>query len=55
MLEQAQSKGLFTAFPDLSPEAAAPSKAQLKKMAKAQAIKDAKAGKKTATGGDNAQ
>ena len=50
MLEQVQSKGIFTDFPDLSPEAAAPSKSQLKKLAKLQATKDAKAGKNA--GGD---
>ena len=52
MLEQAQTKGLFTAFPDAEAEGSGPSKSQLKKMAKAQAAKDAKA--KKASGGADA-
>lgn len=43
LLEQVQAKQIFTSFPDENQEA--PSKAQLKKMAKLQASKDAKLAK----------
>jgi hypothetical protein len=44
LLEQVQAKGLFTSFPDENAEP--PSKAQLKKLAKLQAAKEAKDKKK---------
>ena len=44
LLTQVQAKGLFTSFPDESAEP--PSKAQLKKLAKLQAAKEAKEKKK---------
>ena len=43
LLKQVQAKQIFTSFPDENQEA--PSKAQLKKMAKLQASKDAKLAK----------
>ena len=43
---------MFTSFPNVEEEGEGPSKSQLKKMAKAQAAKDAKA--KKATGGEAA-
>lgn len=52
MLEQVQAKQLFTTFPDAATESEGPSKSQLKKLAKAQALKDKKAGKPA--GGDQA-
>jgi len=44
LFEQVKTKGIFTSFPDESQEG--PSKAQLKKLAKIQAAKDAKDKKK---------
>ena len=52
MLEQVQSKSLFTSFPNADEEGSGPSKRALAKMAKAQAAKDKKAQK--AAGGDQA-
>ena len=52
MLEQVQAKNLFTSFPDQSADPSQMSKSQLKKLAKIQAAKDAKA--KKAAGGDQA-
>jgi hypothetical protein len=49
LLQQVQAKNLFVPFPDESAEP--PSKAQLKKLAKAQAAKEAKEQKKA--GGDD--
>ena len=48
MLELAHQKALFVAFPDENVEG--PSKAQLKKLAKLQAVKDAKEKKKDSSG-----
>ena len=45
LLDQVQAKGLFVTFPDENAEP--PSKAQLKKLAKMQAAKEAKDKKKT--------
>ena len=51
MLDQVQNNSLFTSFPNPEVEGSGPSKRQLKKAAKAQAAKEAKAAAKGGDGG----